>query len=52
MEVFVKCKVSYLPFEARIDKVTFELLVAKTRPKDLIIINASSNKVDHIRNFC
>ena len=32
VDVNLKCQVSYLPFEARMDRITFELFLIKTVP--------------------
>ena len=41
VEVSLKCQVSYLPIEARIDRIGFEFLLVKTLPQHLVIINPS-----------
>lgn len=52
MDISIKCSVSYLPFEGRIDRVTFELLLFQTGVKNLIMINSGSNKVKHVQQYC
>ena len=37
-EIKINCKSCYLPFEARMDKETYELFMLQTLPKDLILI--------------
>jgi len=44
----VDCEVSYIPFEARIDKVSFELMLRKAMPKNIIVVNTSTQKVEKI----
>ena len=51
VEVSLKCQVSYLPIEARIDRIGFEFLLVKTLPQHLVIINPSQQKVNHMRDF-
>ncbi len=48
----VRCAVSYVPFEARMDKVSFELMLIKTQPKQLIAFNTARNKAEKIKEFC
>ncbi len=43
-EVEVKCGVCYIPFEGRMDRVSFELMLMKAHPKELIIINTTGKK--------
>jgi hypothetical protein len=50
--VEINCAVSYLPFEGRIDRVTFELLLHKAQPKELIMINSASSKIKHVQLYC
>lgn len=50
-EVYVHCQVSYLPYECRIDKVSFELMLLQTQPKNLVILNSSPSKVQEIERF-
>jgi len=40
----VTCRVSYIPFEARIDRTAFELIVRQTKPQNIIIINSNSKR--------
>jgi len=35
------CSVKYIPLEARIDKVSFELFLDNTKPKQLVVINTT-----------
>jgi len=51
-DVEINCAVSYLPFEGRIDRVTFELLLHKAQPKELIMINSASSKIKHVQLYC
>jgi len=51
VEVNLKCQVSYLPIEARIDRVGFEFFLIKTLPQHLVLMNTSQQKVTHMRNF-
>ena len=51
VEVTIKCAVSYLPFEARMDRVTFELFLLKTQPQKLLLINGPK-KTSHLKDFC
>ena len=48
----IKCKACYLPMEARMDRVSFELLMRKTQPKNLVLVNGSDAKVNQIMKFC
>ena len=48
MEVSIKCAVAYLPFESRIDRMTFDLLLFQSGVKNLIMINSGVNKVKHV----
>ncbi|CDW72718.1 cleavage and polyadenylation specificity factor subunit 2-like [Stylonychia lemnae] len=47
----IKCKISYIPFEARIDKTSFELMLRQIQPKQLIVINSSRKKMDKLHEF-
>lgn len=49
--VTIECKTCYIPFEGRIDKNSFQIILSETRPKNLIIVNASSKKVERIVNY-
>ena len=51
-EVYIKCRSSYLPLEARIDRDSFEQLLVKTKPKNLVLVNGYSTKCEQIRRFC
>ena len=52
VEVKILCKSSYLPMEARIDRISFELLLAKTKSKNIVLVNGQNQKVEQIRQFC
>jgi hypothetical protein len=47
-DINIKCSVAYLPFEGRIDRVTFEVFLHKTQPKNLIMVNLDSS-INHVR---
>lgn len=49
--VVIECQTAYIPFEGRIDKKSFQIMLSETRPKNLIIVNASEKKVDRIKHF-
>lgn len=34
------------------DRVSFELLLLKTQPKNLVLVNGSDSKVNQIKKFC
>jgi hypothetical protein len=51
-QVDVKCGVCYIPFEGRMDSVSFELMLIKAQPKELIIINTTEKKASKIEEFC
>ena len=50
-DINIKCSVAYLPFEGRIDRVTFELFLHKTQPKNLIMVNLDS-AIHHVKQYC
>ena len=45
------CRVSYIPFEARLDRVSFELTLRETKPQNIILLNASKRQEQKIRDF-
>jgi hypothetical protein len=47
----IECQTAYIPFEGRIDKRSFQIILSETRPKNLIIVNASTKKVARISEF-
>lgn len=47
--VSINCKTAYIPFEGRIDKKSFQIMLTETRPKNLIVVNASEMKVKRIK---
>ncbi|TNV72366.1 hypothetical protein FGO68_gene9135 [Halteria grandinella] len=47
----VTCRVSYIPFEARIDRTAFELIVRETKPQNIIIINSNAKRAQKVQNF-
>lgn len=49
--VAIDCQTAYIPFEGRIDKKSFQIMLCETRPKNLIIVNASNKKVERIKDF-
>ncbi|CAI2385550.1 unnamed protein product [Moneuplotes crassus] len=49
--VSIDCKTAYIPFEGRIDKKSFQIMLSETRPKNLIVVNASQLKVERIKKF-
>lgn len=51
-EVHIKCRSCYLPLEARMDRDTFEQLLVKTKPKNLVLINGFNTKFEQIKRFC
>jgi len=38
--------------EARIDRDSFEQLLVKTKPKNLVLINGFDTKFEQIKRFC
>ena len=52
VDVFIKCRSCYLPLEARMDRDSFEQLLVKTKPKNLVLINGYDQKSETIRRFC
>ena len=50
-ELKIACRVSYLPFEARFDKETFELFIRTTAPKELLLVGTPLNKIQKAREF-
>ena len=51
-DVYIKCRSCYLPLEARIDRDSFEQLLVKSKPKNLVLINGFNTKFEQIRRFC
>lgn len=51
VEVNLKCQISYLPIESRIDRVGFDYLLIKTIPQHLVFVNQSQAKATHMRDF-
>lgn len=49
--VSINCQTAYIPFEGRIDKKSFQIILSETRPKNLIVVNASQLKVERIRKY-
>ena len=49
--ILVEWPIAYIPFEGRIDKKSFQIILSETRPKNLIIVNSSPKKVDRIKDF-
>ena len=47
----VNCKVSYIPFEARIDRTSFEVILRETKPNNLVMINCSARQVEKVHAF-
>lgn len=41
-----------MPLEARIDRDSFEQLLVKSKPKNLVLINGFDTKFEQIRRFC
>ena len=52
VDVFIKCRSCYLPLEARVDRDSFEQLLVKTKPKNLVLINGYETNFEQIRRFC
>ena len=50
-QILIECQIAYIPFEGRIDKKSFQIILSETRPKNLIIVNSSPKKVDRIKDF-
>lgn len=50
-KVPVLCRVSYISFEARLDRVSFELTLRETKPQNIILLNASKRQEQKIRDF-
>ena len=50
-DVQVLCNTAYIHFEGRIDKKSFQIMINETRPKNLIIVNASQKKYERIEKF-
>ena len=46
-----RCEIVYIPFEGRIDRVSFEIMLSKVNPKKLIIVNASARKYERIFDY-
>jgi len=49
--IAVECDIAYIIFEGRIDKVSFQIMLNETRPKNLIVVNASEKKVQRIQHY-
>lgn len=47
----IECQTAYIPFEGRIDKKSFQIMLCETRPKNIIIVNASEKKSERIKHF-
>ena len=45
MEVVVRCELTYLPMDARIDRVSFENLMKEVQPRVLILVNGYETKL-------
>jgi hypothetical protein len=43
-KVKVQCKITYIPFEARLDRTSFELMIRETKPQNLILLNATEKQ--------
>ena len=52
VEIHIKCRSCYLPLEARMDRDSFEQLLVKTKPKNLVLINGYNTKFEQIKRFC
>ena len=52
IEIHIKCRSCYLPLEARMDRDSFEQLLVKTKPKNLVLINGYNTKFEQIKRFC
>ena len=50
-KVKVQCKITYIPFEARLDRTSFELMVRETKPQNLILLNATVKQTNKISSF-
>ena len=46
VEIHIKCRSCYLPLEARMDRDSFEQLLVKTKPKNLVLINGYNTKFE------
>ena len=46
VQVEIKCRSCYLPLEARLDRDSFEQLLVKTKPKNLVLINGYTTKFE------
>lgn len=52
VDVFIKCRSCYLPLEARMDRDSFEQLLVKTQPKNLVLIHGKDVTFHEISRFC
>jgi hypothetical protein len=43
--------VSYIPFEARLDRTAFEVILRETKPLHLLLINCSKRQCQKIETF-
>jgi hypothetical protein len=47
----VKCKVCYIPFEQRLDEEAFELLIQRSKPRHLVLLDATQRQLAKVEEL-